>query len=196
MIRSERATTHKDRDGGDGSSAGGDQRIQEVQRLDRRRRRKFLVLTASLSGRQYRKKGRESAGRTHVFDGLERDFFSEQAEVEHTRFREQVEDGWGLEKSKFSSEETRERLQHSRSVMPIPARRIGERPILGAIALPVNSVIGLLSCPQASTPCQLSGRKASLAPAQEPREKPMWGRDSGARAVHARGRRGSPRQSE
>lgn len=32
--------------------------------------------------------------KTHVFDGLERDFFAEQAEVEHARFGEQVEDCW------------------------------------------------------------------------------------------------------
>lgn len=83
---------------------------------------------------------------THVFDGLERDFFSEQAEVEHARFREQVEDGWGVQEESVQLGGNTERLLDPRSVMPIPARRIGERPILGAIALPVNSVIGLLSC--------------------------------------------------
>ena len=89
--------THEDRDGGDGRPAGGNQRIQEVQRLDRRRRRQFLILAVTLGGQHRCDSEGTRVWSTHVFDGLERDFFSEQAEVEHARFREQVEDGLGVQ---------------------------------------------------------------------------------------------------
>lgn len=63
-----------------------------------------------------------------------------------------------------------------RSVMPIPARRIGERPILGAMALPVNSVIGLLSCQQGPLQRQSSGCKVSSSQRRSLERGPMWGR--------------------
>lgn len=90
--------THEDRDGGDGGPAGGDQRVEEVQHVDRRRRRQLLVLRGGVVTRmekcvsaQISDRRKRNPERTHVFDGLQGDLFAEQAEVKDGRLRKQVQ---------------------------------------------------------------------------------------------------------
>lgn len=83
-------STHQDGDGRDSRAAGRDERVEEVQCIDGRFRREFLVLRAASSVSRVTI---ESNERTHVFNRLQGDLLAEEAEVEDGCVGEKVEHG-------------------------------------------------------------------------------------------------------